>query len=68
MARPSFVVNPKRVNIFIEGNLLRKCRRKAKLNGFHSFADYVARLLVADYRREHSDAHSNPRSLLVKRG
>ena len=61
MARPSIYKKAKRTNVVIEESLYKAASRKASDEGFGSFSEYVARLLIADMANKTSAGHRNGR-------
>ena len=59
----SIYPDTRRVNIVIGASLLKAAKAHARNNGIASFSEYVARLCVADLRKNRSAARSASRFL-----
>lgn len=63
MPRPRIHTKPHRTNVLIDRQLHKDATSYAVENGYRSFSEYVARLLVADIRRKRSAAEKCPRTM-----
>ena len=63
MARPVIHQAAKRTNIILDESLHVEATKRAKEEGFNSFSEYVARLLVADMNKKRSVGHRVGRTL-----
>jgi hypothetical protein len=63
MARAKIHTRPHRTNVLIDRHLHREATNHAVQNGYGSFSQYVARLVVADLQRKRSAAEKAGRTL-----